>query len=89
MALRGVGPGRRPHRALQRIGIPQWRALGFQSGVPEAFEALVALVERADAALETVGRDLPAGFPGRVWDRIAEGVRAQRARFLAGIVAGA
>lgn len=89
MALRGAGPGRRPHRVLHRIGIPHWRALAHQTGAPDAFAELVALVDRAAGAVATVEGELPADFPARVWDRIAAGVRGQRARFLDGVAAGA
>lgn len=85
MALRGKSP----HRALDRIAMRHWRGLASQTGVPDAFVGLLALVERADSALAEVERQLPVDFPPRVWDRIAAGVRSQRTRFLNGIAAGA
>lgn len=85
MALRG----KNPHRELHRIAIRHWRALALQTGAPDAFASLVALVEGADAALAAVGRELPGGFPERVWERIAAGVRAQRTRFLDAVAGGA
>lgn len=85
MALRG----KKPHRELHRIAVRHWRTLALQTGAPDAFANLVALVEGAEAALDAVGRELPAEFPERVWDRIAAGVRAMRARFLDAVAADA
>lgn len=78
MALRG----KKAHRELNRIAIRHWQTLAARTAMPEAFQEMVAMVERAEAALSLVEQELPQGFPGHVWERIAAGVRAQCARFL-------
>jgi serine/threonine-protein kinase HipA len=78
MAIRGS----RPHRALGRIARRHWAKLARDTAVPDAFDAMVALVERADDALSRVEQRLPADFPGYVWERFASGVRMHRTRFL-------
>ncbi|MGF2531750.1 type II toxin-antitoxin system HipA family toxin, partial [Ralstonia pseudosolanacearum] len=53
-----------------------------QSGVPDAFAGMQALVERVPAGLERVEAILPPDFSGRVWSSVRTGVLAQAERFL-------
>lgn len=81
MAVRG----KRPHRELLRIAARHWRAVAERTGVLDLFEQMVAMVERAEDALQALESRLPNGFPEQVWASISMGVRAQRERFLAGV----
>jgi hypothetical protein len=40
-----------------------------------------AMVERVDAVLRSVEEALPAAFPGRTWEPIANGMRLHAQRF--------
>lgn len=73
-----------PHRLFHTIEARHWRQLAMKHGGAAAWEAMLALVRRAHAALEQVEAELPADFPGRTWQRIAAGMRAESTRFLAG-----
>jgi len=79
MALRGT---RATRRHLDEIDVRHWRSLALQSGVPGLFEEMITLVERSESALDSVLQRLPEGFPRRLRDTIAKGVRYQRRRFL-------
>jgi serine/threonine-protein kinase HipA len=79
MALRGT---RATRRHLDEISVRHWQSLALQSGVPGLFEEMVDLVERSESALGAVRQRLPEGFPRRVRDAIAKGVRYHRRRFL-------
>lgn len=81
MALRA----RNPHWTLASIQTRHWQALAEQSGVDDAFAQMVALVQRAPAALQQVASHLPHDFPERVWKSIDAGVRAQCRRFENGL----
>ncbi len=78
MAVRG----KRPHRHISRIALRHWQGLALQTGVPDAFDQMLAMVERAEQALQSVQEILPPGFPEEVWTRIARGVLDQRTKFL-------
>ncbi len=82
MAIRGE---RRPRRHIARISTRHWVTLAKQTGLPNAFDAFVELVEQADAALHRVEQRLPSTFPTHVWRAIAQGVRRHRDRFLRGL----
>lgn len=73
------------HYRLAEIHTRHWRALAAQSGVPGAFDAMHALVQRVPAALAEVESLLPADFPEQVWRPIEAGLRAQCRRFEAGL----
>lgn len=77
MALRS----RRAHYRLAQIRTRHWRQLALASGVPGAWDAMLALVARTPTTLDTVEQQLPAGFPALVWDTIAAGMRSQVAAF--------
>ena len=73
------------HYKLASIQTRHWQTLARQSGAGDAFDAMVALVQNAPAALQQVERALPPGFPERLWKTVAAGVRAQCQRFEAGL----
>ena len=79
MALRS----KNVHYHLHEISTRHWQGLARQSGVPDAFEHMVALVQQVPEALERVALRLPAGFPQRVFDPIRAGMLAQAGRFTA------
>lgn len=73
MALRG----KNAHYKIASIQTRHWQALAAQSGVEDAFDAMVALVQKVPSALDAVERTLPSDFPLHVWQSINAGVRAQ------------
>ncbi len=81
MALRG----KRPHRHIRRITAQHWRQLAARTGAPDAFDQMIALVEATESVLSRVDDQLPAPFPPYVRDRVASGVRKQRAHFMNGL----
>jgi serine/threonine-protein kinase HipA len=83
MALRG----KKPHRRLDSIHVTHWRALAERAGVSDLFESMVAMVDAIPATLALVEPQLPADFPALVWERIRDGLLAQRERFQAAMVA--
>lgn len=85
MALRS----KNAHYRLADIRVRHWQTLARQSGVPDAFAVMLQLVEHVPAALALVEKELPAGFPERVWSRIRKGMLQHRQRFLAELKAGA
>ena len=62
-----------------------WHALAMKYGGPPVWEAMVRIVQLVDPALDHIVRTLPQDFPPRTWDAISQGMRAQAARFLAGL----
>ncbi len=78
MALRA----KNVHKLYHTIEARHWHRLALEHGGSAAWQALLALARRVDAALETVGRQLPAGYPERTWSTIAHGMRAATSRFL-------
>lgn len=79
MALRG----QRPHYLLREIQPRHYERLVASLGDPEAWPAMLALVQRVPSALEAVATRLPADFPPVVWETISQGLIRQRERFLA------
>ncbi|MES2360921.1 MAG: type II toxin-antitoxin system HipA family toxin [Pseudomonadota bacterium] len=79
MALRS----KNAHYNLQEIHTRHWQTLAQQSGVPNTFDSMVALVLQVPDALERVATQLPAGFPVRVFAAIRRGMLAQAQRFTA------
>jgi serine/threonine-protein kinase HipA len=77
--------GRSRHYKLKEIHARHWRTLAQRVGVPGLWERMNELVATAAAKVEGVKKRLPRGFPKRVIDTIAQGVRSQSATFLAGI----
>ncbi len=79
MALRG----KNAHYHLNEIHTRHWEALARSSGVPDAFDQMVALVLLLPDALDRVADQLPPGFPQRVSKPIRKGMLAQAERFVA------
>jgi serine/threonine-protein kinase HipA len=78
MALRG----KNVHYHLREIHVRHWQALAAQTGVPDAFDRMVALVLMAPDAIERVEAQLPKPFPANVFASIRRGVLAQAERFV-------
>jgi serine/threonine-protein kinase HipA len=79
MALRG----KNAHYHLHEIHTRHWQQLAAQSGVPEAFDHMVALVLQVPDALERVADELPPHFPRQVFTAIRRGMLAQAEKFVA------
>ena len=79
MALRS----KNTHYHLHEIHTRHWQTLAQQSGVPDAFDHMVALVLLVPDALDRVEAQLPAGFPQRVFKPIRAGILAQAEKFIA------
>ncbi len=78
MALRG----KNVHYHLNEIHSRHWQALALQSGVPDAFDQMVALVLQVPVALEEAQAQLPAGFPRALFDSIKRGMMAHATEFM-------
>jgi serine/threonine-protein kinase HipA len=83
MALRS----KNPHYHLHEIHTRHWQTLAQQSGVPGAFDQMLALVQRVPDALERAATLLPPGFPQRVFKPIRTGMLAQADKFMADLPA--
>ena len=70
MALRS----RNTHYHLREIRTPHWELLARQSGVPGAFDEMVALVLQVPQVLDETSAELPAGFPEYVFDAVRKGM---------------
>ncbi len=70
------------HYNLQEIHTRHWQTLAQQSGAPDAFDNMVALVLLVPDALARMADKLPDGFPGKVWRPIRAGMLAQTQKFL-------
>ena len=78
MALRS----KHAHYHLHEIQTRHWQTLAQQSGVPDAFDSMVALVLQVPDALERMARQLPEGFSAKVWRPVRAGMLAQTEKFL-------
>lgn len=78
MALRS----KNKHDLLHTIQARHWRQLALGNGGPPVWQAMIDLVASADGALARIEATLPADFPGRTWEAISRGVRAQALRFM-------
>ena len=65
------------HWKLSEIHPPHWDAVVKQAGLGKAAGLIHEVIDQAPAAIEGVNRQLPAGFPSRVRDRILMGVQEQ------------
>jgi serine/threonine-protein kinase HipA len=74
-------PGRRPHYRLNEITARHWQELAEQTGLPDLWTRMQALIEAATFAMDGVEKRLPRDFPDRVYSRIKAGVRRQVRRF--------
>ena len=78
MALRS----KNAHYHLHEIHTQHWQTLAQQSGVPDAFDHMVALVLQVPDALERMAAELPEKFPQRVLKPIQTGMLAQAQKFI-------
>lgn len=78
MALRS----KNTHYHLHEIHTRHWEGLARQSGVPGAFDQMVALVLQVPDALQRVAAQLPPGFPEPVFSAIRRGMLAQAEKFM-------
>lgn len=83
MALRGTNA----HYHLHEIHARHWQTLAQQSGVPGAFDQMVALVLQVPQALDEAEAMLPPDFPQRVFKPIRAGMLAQADKFMADLPA--
>lgn len=65
------------HYKLAEIQPRHWQQLARKSGVDGAWEAMAALVDKAEVAIERVSGRLPANYPARAAEKIFTGLRAQ------------
>ena len=79
MALRG----KNVHYNLHDIHMRHWQALAKQSGVPDAFEHMEALVTQVPYALAQMADLLPKDFPRAVFNAIRQGMLSQIEKFAA------
>ncbi len=78
MAIRG----KNAHYHLHEIQTRHWQALALQSGVPGAFDAMVAMVLLVPSVLDEMANQLPDKFPAKVFKPIRAGMLAQAQKFL-------
>ncbi len=78
MALRG----KNQHYHLHEVRTRHFEALALQTGVPDAFDRMVALVLQVPDALQRVQAELPAGFPRGVFSAVRRGMVAQAESFV-------
>ena len=75
--------GKNKHYRLREIQPRHWHDLVERTGIPTLWHQMIELAESAGgSALEKVTADLPPGFPARVIDEIAAGIRQQTRIFL-------
>jgi serine/threonine-protein kinase HipA len=79
MALRS----KNTHYHLNEIHVRHWQALAAQTGVPDAFDRMVALVLLVPDAIARAQALLPDRFPKSVFTAIRRGMIAQAERFVA------
>ena len=82
MAIRSNAGSKNTHYHLLEIHTRHWQTLAQQSGVPDAFDHMVALVLQVPDALERVAAELPQSFPQRVFKPIRAGMLAQAEQFI-------
>jgi len=77
MAVRGKSA----HYKLSEIQRRHWQALARRSAVDGAWEAMIDMAERLEAALVAVERRLPPGFPMDLARTVFQGIRQHLAQF--------
>ncbi len=77
MAVRG----KTAHYKLSEIQYRHWEALAKRSTVHDAWDAMLDMTHRLDAALTAVEQKLPAGFPGALAQTIFQGARRHLQQF--------
>ncbi len=75
---------RNVHYRLDTIHARHWHQLAMKNGGPAVWGAMVGLVGQVGHALAAVEARLPDGFPGRTWEAISNGMKAEADRFLIG-----
>ncbi|MGK6309416.1 type II toxin-antitoxin system HipA family toxin [Variovorax sp. DT-64] len=83
MALRA----KNAHYALHTIQARHWHGLAMKNGGQAVWEAMNAMVAEVEPAITRVEARLPASFPGKLWTRIAKGMRSQVRQFESGLTA--
>lgn len=73
------------HYHLHEIQTRHFALLAKQSGVPDALEAMTALVLQVPLALGEVSQQLPTDYPMPVFDAISKGMLDQAERFMQGL----
>ena len=73
------------HYELARIQTRHWQGLAQRSGAEGVWEAMQALVARVEPAIAAVQSLLPAGFPGHTARSVFGGLRRQRRAWEAGL----
>jgi serine/threonine-protein kinase HipA len=86
---RKVGPAmalrsKNVHWHFHDIHARHWHGLAMKYGGAAVWEAMQGLVQRVGPALERIEGALPGDFPGRTWEAMSRGMRAQAAAFLSG-----
>lgn len=69
------------HYRLRDVRAGHWQTLANSTG-PDVWDRLLTMAQSTDGVLDDVARKLPAGFPERVWDRVATGTRKHARQFL-------
>ena len=72
--------GSRRHYKLDNIQTRHWQGLAQRSGIDGLWERMTTLADSMDGAMRRIEQTLPAGFPERVFTKIAAGVRSQVTR---------
>ena len=80
MAVRG----KTAHYKLSEIQYRHWKALAQRSGVEGAWDAMLAMVQRLDAALSAVEQRLPADVPRALARTVFQGTRQHAELFQRG-----
>jgi serine/threonine-protein kinase HipA len=79
MGLRGGG---KPHYKLAEIQPRHFKALADSLADPEAWPAMLALVQRVPDAIRHVETRLPQDFAPQIWEAITKGLSQQAQAFL-------
>jgi serine/threonine-protein kinase HipA len=69
------------HYKLSEIHYRHWQALANSSAVDGAWDAMLGMAQRLDAALVAVEQRLPADFPAELARAVFQGVRQHLAQF--------
>lgn len=75
------------HYRLSEIQTRHWKQLAQKSGVPDAWLAMRATVDKVDTAIEAVAGRLSATFPAEIADPIFSGVQKLAKLFRNGLTA--
>ena len=73
------------HYRLRDIQPRHWRRLSNSAG-DRVWARLLAMVETTERVLETVERELPEGFPAKLWAALSAGIKRHATSFLQGMV---